>query len=120
MAPIAPPPVDYRCNYEKNVLHFSDSRVKWCHEKMFIFILLAGGSVLGGCEFSTGIVGFVVSLSSIVVFCIVGFGVVRTGIEWPGVEISGVVDFVDIESGVVFSTVASSLNIYWIFKWSWF
>ena len=108
MAPIAPPPVDYRCNYEKNVLHFSDSRVKWCHEKMFIFILLAGGSVLGGCEFSTGIVGFVVSLSSIVVFCIVGFGVVRTGIEWPGVEISGVVDFVDIESGVASSTVASS------------
>ena len=49
--------------------------------KMVIFILLAGGSVLGGCEFSTGIVGFVVSLSSIVVFCIVGFGVVRTGIE---------------------------------------
>ena len=49
--------------------------------KMFIFILLAGGSVLGGCEFSTGIVGFVVSLSSVVVFCIVGFGVVCTGIE---------------------------------------
>ena len=37
--------------------------------------------MLGGCELSTGIVGFVVSLSSIVVFCIVGFGVVRTGIE---------------------------------------
>ena len=49
--------------------------------KMVIFILLAGGSVLGGFEFSTGIVGFVVSLSSIVVVCIVGFGVVRTGIE---------------------------------------
>ena len=67
--------------------------------KMFIFILLAGGAVLGGCEFSTGIVGSVVSLSSIVVFCTV---------EWPDVEISGVVDFVDIESGVVSSTVASS------------
>ena len=82
MAPIAPPSVDCRCNYEKNILHFSDSRVPLkMPRKMFIFILLAGGSVLGGCEFSTGIVVSVVSLSSIVVFCIVGFGVVRTGIE---------------------------------------
>ena len=108
MAPIAPSSVDYRHNYRKNVLHFSDFQRRMMSRKMFIFILLAGGWVLGGWEISTGIVGSVVSLSSIVVFCIVGFGVVRTGIESPGDEISGVVDFVDKESGVVSSTVASS------------
>ena len=86
MAPVAPPSVDYGCNYEKIfrllvILECQNINFSLSLNLLCIFILLAGGSVLGGCVFSTSIVGFVVSRSGIVVFCIVGLGVVCAGIE---------------------------------------